>query len=151
VVYQSPLLLSSLLSILLISRSKKLMMYLFLEQLGAGQHCVVIWCYYFQFIFSSQATLIFLCASHHFIYHQNWSRNRSSFPVTINKLLLNTVSRQYWINKHSSENVISYIFRATILYLQKFNTNLLHSTFLLSVNSLICFGLTFWPSSGSFL
>jgi hypothetical protein len=59
------------------------------------------------------------------------------------------ISRQYWINKHSSENVISYIFHATTLYLQKFNTNLLHNTFLLSVNFLTRFGLTFWPSSGS--
>jgi len=31
--------------------------------------------------------------------------------------------------------------------LQKFNTNLLHKLILLSINSLTCFGLIYWPIS----
>ena len=46
---------------------------------------------------------------------------------------------------------VLYIFHATLLYLQQVNANLLHNSFLLSVNSWRFIGLTFWPTSGSLL
>ena len=51
--------------------------------------------------------------------------------------------------KHADK--VLYIFHAAMLYLQQVSANLLHNSFLLSINSWRYIGLTYWPTSGSVL